>query len=118
MQSLQPQYVINKDYYKIQNNLTDEIDKYPILTNEASKIAIIVPDYIRATAFFVTSVEKTAGYAKFVDGDPNPYDSNIPLGTRVIDVPTGADSFGFSLFCPNGLITSDIVNSVKVIRIY
>ena len=111
-------YETNQEYYKIQNNLSDGIDKYPILTNGAGKIAFVVPDYIRASAFFVTSTEKTAGYAKFIDGDVNSYDSSIPLGTRVIDVPAGADSFGFSLFYPNGSITDDIVSSVKVIRIY
>ena len=107
-------YVVNQEYYSIQNKLEDEVDKYPIRFGDANKIILDVPDYIRATAFFVTSLEKTGGYAKFIDGDINPYDSSIPLGKREIIIPEGADSFGFSLFYPDGFITDDIMKSIKV----
>lgn len=107
-------YVTNQEYYTIQNKLQDEVNKYPIRFGDANKIILDVPDYIRATAFFVTSLEKTGGYAKFIDGDINPYDQGIPLGKREIVIPEGADSFGFSLFYPDGLITDDIMKSIKV----
>lgn len=107
-------YVVNQEYYTIQNKLQDGIDKYPIRFGDANKIILDVPDYIRATVFFVTSLEKTGGYAKFIDGDINPYDSNVPFGKREIVIPEGADSFGFSLFYPDGLITDDIMKSIKV----
>ena len=100
---------------------------YPIMLGAgATKLNITVPSAVRATVFFTDS--KTAcdysiteggeyvNYAKLISGDASAFDSNVPVGNRVVDIPEGADSVAMSLQYPNGEVTADtIANTVLVV---
>ena len=111
-------FVTGQEYKAIQNKTSDGIDKYPIKFGSTSKIRFVVPNNLRVTVFFVDSNVSAGGYAKWIDGDANAYDSNVPVGPREVTVPEGADSFGFSIQYPNsGTITDEIMKSIKIVRV-
>lgn len=105
--------------YRIRNATGVSVQMYPIQLNNASKVRFEVPnDGIKATIFFTNSETLSYGYyAHCVGGDAKPYSSDVPNGTREVDVVDGADSFAFSLYWKNHDITDEIMNSVRVVLI-
>lgn len=98
---------------------------YPLLLGSgATKVTITVPSTMRATVWFTDSNtacdyaqdHPTFDYlAKLISGDASAYDGTVALGTRVVDVPEGADSIALSLQYPGGTITDEIMANVTVV---
>lgn len=101
-------------------------DRYPILLGAgATTLTINVPDYIRPTVWFCNS-EESSNYsashdgqfvecAKIVSGDAKAYDSNVPLGTRTISIPSGADSVLITVQYPSNTVTDAIMALVSAV---
>lgn len=96
---------------------------YPIIIGAgAEKVTITVPNDIKPTVWFVNSTEACdysashidyAVYAKLISGDNSPYDGTVPVGNRVVTVPSGADAICISLQKPgsgNTISDSDLEN--------
>ena len=93
---------------------------YPLILGAgASTVTITVPNYIRATAWFIDSTtafdDGTSAYAKVISGDRNQYDSQVALGSRTLTVPEGADSIMISLQYPSDTLTDEIVAEVSIV---
>ena len=100
-------------------------DRYPILLGTgATTLTINVPDYIRPTVWFCNSEQASTyaathegydAYAKVVSGDAKAYDSSVPLGTRTISIPSGADSVLITVQYPNNTVTDAIMALVSAV---
>lgn len=100
-------------------------ERYPLkFGTGATTLTINVPDYIRPTVWFCDSEQKSNyandhegfdSYAKVVSGDPKPYQSTVPLGTRVLTIPEGADSAIITVQYPSETMTDAIMTLVSVV---
>lgn len=100
-------------------------ERYPLKFGVgATTLTINVPDYIRPTVWFCDSEQKSNyandhegfdSYAKVVSGDPKPYQNTVPLGTRVLTIPEGADSAIITVQYPNDTVTDEIMALVSVV---
>jgi len=111
----------------IQNDNGATVGRYwcPIMIpNGATKLTITVPDEILVTIWLTNSETacdysadhpNTAVFAKVISGDASQYDSSVPLGTREVTIPDGADSFVVSLRYYQNTITDAIMANVTVV---
>ena len=100
-------------------NLTDASDHiYPImLSNGTSKLTFDIPSTMRVTLWLTSTTTPSSQYSYYVgviSGDASPWDSSVALGDREVTVPSGADSFIFTLQYPNNAVTDEIVAGITI----
>ena len=102
--------------YTLRNASGDGQTYYPILLNGATRLYFDVLSGMKVTVFFVDSTTKADTYdaAKFISGDANAYDSSVPNGPRVVDVPEGADAYAFSIYYKSTVITDEMMDNISV----
>lgn len=98
----------------------DSVKRIPIkLSYGAKHLTFTVPSNCRATVFFTSTTTggtQYSQYAGIMGGDASAYDSGVPLGNRIVDVPANADSFTFNCHYPNGTVTDQIMGTVTVVE--
>lgn len=101
--------------------------KYPIRFGKASKLTFTAPNTIKVTVQITDSTRSprdvqeyqaeayTEGRALYLYSDASPWDSNVSLGNRVVNVPEGADSVVITLRKTTADLSSTDIANVTVV---